>query len=46
MRRLLAITLLISISLFAAFALVSAADWETYYEKSGFKQTPRYKETI
>jgi hypothetical protein len=46
MRRLLILSLLISITLFATFVLVSAADWETYYEKSGFKQTPRYKETI
>jgi hypothetical protein len=38
--------LLLSAILCAAFAQVSAEDWETDYEKSGCKRTPRYEETI
>lgn len=39
-------------SLFIGFIFISlsfngiAQDWQTYYEKSGFKETPRYDETM
>jgi hypothetical protein len=46
MRRSLILTLMIPVILCAAIAQISAEDWETDYEKSGCKRTPRYKETV
>lgn len=45
MRRSLVIILLLPVILCAAVPLI-AEDWETYYEKSGHKRTPRYEETL
>lgn len=30
----------------AAALLAQSNDWQTYYEKSGYKETPRYNETV
>jgi hypothetical protein len=46
MQRSLTSTICTSMVLCFTFALVTAGDWETYYEKSGCKKTPRYKETV
>ncbi len=46
MRRSFTIIILASLIPFAAFAPGAAEDWETYYEKSGCRQTPRYDETV
>ncbi len=32
--------------LFISSSFILADDWQTFYEKSGFKETPRYAETI
>ncbi|MFQ5754328.1 MAG: peptidase M14, partial [bacterium] len=37
---------LILVVLLSSHALAQESDWLTYYEKSNYKKTPRYDETI
>lgn len=46
MRRSFVSIILTSLISFSAFTSISAKDWETYYEKSGCRRTPRYDETV